>query len=75
MTYVKGAAGTATEGIARIAINRPHVRNAFRPLTVVEMRSALADARDDPAIGVIILTGTGEQAFCSGGDQSIRGDA
>lgn len=63
------------EGIAKITINRPHVRNAFRPLTVSEMRTALQDARDDHSIGVIILTGEGELAFCSGGDQSIRGDA
>ncbi|MDH4156644.1 MAG: 1,4-dihydroxy-2-naphthoyl-CoA synthase [candidate division Zixibacteria bacterium] len=63
------------EGIARITINRPEVRNAFRPLTVFEMSAALSDAREDPAIGVIILTGEGEKAFCSGGDQRIRGEA
>lgn len=63
------------EGIAKITINRPHVRNAFRPLTVKEMRRALDDARDDSEIGVIILTGQGPEAFCSGGDQKIRGDA
>ena len=63
------------EGIARITINRPDVRNAFRPLTVDEMISAFTDARDDPEIGVVILTGEGEKAFCSGGDQRIRGDA
>ena len=63
------------EGIAKITINRPHVRNAFRPKTVSEMREALQDARDDERIGVIILTGEGPEAFCSGGDQSIRGDA
>lgn len=63
------------EGIARITINRPEVRNAFRPLTVTEMRHALNDARDDHSIGVIILTGEGPEAFCSGGDQRIRGDA
>lgn len=63
------------EGIAKITINRPEVRNAFRPLTVTEMRDALQDARDDHAIGVIILTGEGPEAFCSGGDQKIRGDA
>lgn len=63
------------EGIAKITINRPEVRNAFRPLTVEEMRHALADARDDHAIGVIILTGAGRDAFCSGGDQRIRGEA
>ena len=63
------------EGIAKITINRPEVRNAFRPLTVTEMRNALQDARDDHEIGVIILTGEGPEAFCSGGDQKIRGDA
>ncbi len=63
------------EGIAKITINRPEVRNAFRPLTVKEMRDALNDARDDHEIGVIILTGEGPEAFCSGGDQKIRGDA
>lgn len=63
------------EGIAKITINRPERRNAFRPLTVDEMRKALQDARDDSSIGVIILTGEGELAFCSGGDQKIRGDA
>jgi len=63
------------EGIAKITINRPEVRNAFRPLTVKEMRDALNDARDDQTVGVIILTGEGPEAFCSGGDQRIRGDA
>ena len=63
------------EGIAKITINRPERRNAFRPLTVEEMRRALQEARDDSSIGVIILTGEGELAFCSGGDQKIRGDA
>ncbi len=63
------------EGIAKITINRPEIRNAFRPLTVMEMSDALNDARDDETIGVIILTGEGEKAFCSGGDQKIRGDA
>ena len=63
------------EGIAKITINRPEVRNAFRPLTVREMQQALEDAREDSEIGVIILTGAGEKAFCSGGDQRIRGDA
>ncbi|MFY8001694.1 MAG: 1,4-dihydroxy-2-naphthoyl-CoA synthase [Candidatus Kapaibacteriota bacterium] len=63
------------EGIAKITINRPEVRNAFRPLTVQEMIRALDDARDDTDIGVIILTGAGDLAFCSGGDQRIRGDA
>ncbi len=63
------------EGIAKISINRPEVRNAFRPLTVEEMRHALSDARNDPSIGAIILTGEGKEAFCSGGDQKIRGHA
>ena len=63
------------EGMARITINRPDVRNAFRPLTVNEMMHALTDARMDPTIGAIILTGEGDKAFCSGGDQKIRGDA
>ncbi|PJA54786.1 MAG: 1,4-dihydroxy-2-naphthoyl-CoA synthase, partial [Candidatus Marinimicrobia bacterium CG_4_9_14_3_um_filter_48_9] len=62
-------------GIAKITINRPEVRNAFRPLTVVEMMQALEEARNDLGIGVIILTGEGEKAFCSGGDQRVRGDA
>ena len=60
------------EGIAKITINRPQVRNAFRPLTVREMEQALADARDDENVGVIILTGQGKDAFCSGGDQKVR---
>jgi naphthoate synthase len=63
------------EAIAKITINRPEVRNAFRPQTIVEMQSAFDDARDDAAIGVIILTGEGPEAFCSGGDQSVRGEA
>ncbi len=63
------------EGIAKITINRPEVRNAFRPLTVEEMKVALEDARNDLDIGVIILTGEGKEAFCSGGDQRVRGDS
>ncbi len=63
------------EGIAKITINRPEVRNAFRPLTVMEMSKALSDARDDKEIGVVILTGKGDKAFCSGGDQRIRGES
>lgn len=62
-------------GIAKITINRPHVRNAFRPLTVDEMIDALRKARQNPEVGVIVLTGEGKEAFCSGGDQKIRGDA
>src|SRR5881392_4222541 len=61
------------DGIAKITINRPEVRNAFRPLTVSEMKQALDMARDDAEIGVIILTGQGSEAFCSGGDQRVRG--
>jgi naphthoate synthase len=62
------------EGIAKITINRPEVRNAFRPKTLFELSEAFNDARDDPEIGVIILTGQGPDAFCSGGDQRVRGD-
>ncbi|UQA57373.1 1,4-dihydroxy-2-naphthoyl-CoA synthase [Polyangium aurulentum] len=62
------------EGIAKITINRPQVRNAFRPLTVKEMIRAFDDARDDENIGVVILTGEGKEAFCSGGDQRVRGE-
>ena len=62
------------EGIAKIAINRPEVHNAFRPQTLFELQSAFSDAHEDPDVGVIILTGTGGNAFCSGGDQRIRGD-
>jgi naphthoate synthase len=63
----------AGEGIAKITINRPEVRNAFRPETVKEMQAAFDDARDDESIGVVILTGAGREAFCSGGDQRVRG--
>lgn len=63
------------EGIAKITINRPEVLNAFRPQTVEEMMHALHDARNDKKVGVIILTGEGDRAFCSGGDQRIRGHA
>jgi len=62
------------EGIAKITINRPQVRNAFRPQTIMELSRAFADARDDENIGVIILTGAGKDAFCSGGDQKVRGE-
>ncbi|MFA4922996.1 MAG: 1,4-dihydroxy-2-naphthoyl-CoA synthase [Ignavibacteriaceae bacterium] len=67
------------DGIAKVTINRPEVRNAFRPETVIEMYDAFADAREDQSIGVILLTGMGPAkdgkfAFCSGGDQRIRGD-
>ena len=57
-----------SDGIAKITINRPEVRNAFRPATVVEMSKAFEVAREDPEIGVVILTGAGTEAFCSGGD-------
>lgn len=60
-------------GIAKVTINRPEVRNAFRPKTVTELIDAFSRARDDESIGVIVLTGEGEKAFCSGGDQSVRG--
>src|SRR5919204_6168131 len=62
------------EGIAKITINRPEVRNAFRPETIFELQEAFADVRDDASIGVAILTGEGHEAFCSGGDQRIRGE-
>jgi naphthoate synthase len=68
--YEHDAAG---EGIARITINRPEKRNAFRPETVAELLDAFSRARDDEAIGVILFTGAGDKAFCSGGDQSVRG--
>ena len=61
------------DGIAKITINRPEVRNAFRPQTVGEMKEAFDLARDDQEIGVVILTGEGNEAFCSGGDQKVRG--
>ncbi len=63
------------DGIAKITINRPKVRNAFRPLTVGELKQAFDMARDDAEIGVVILTGEGNEAFCSGGDQRVRGKA
>jgi naphthoate synthase len=63
------------EGIAKLTINRPHVRNAFRPKTIQELSQALEDARHDAEIGVVILTGEGPDAFCSGGDQKMRGDS
>jgi naphthoate synthase len=62
------------EGIAKITINRPEVRNAFRPETVVELSDAFERAREDNEVGVIVLTGEGPLAFCSGGDQRVRGD-
>jgi naphthoate synthase len=63
------------EGIAKVTINRPEVRNAFRPQTVRELIDAMDEAREDPEVGVVILTGAGDEAFCSGGDQRVRGKA
>jgi naphthoate synthase len=71
--YEKSAA--PREGIAKITIARPEVRNAFRPRTIIEISQALEDAREDTAIGAIVLTGEGDEAFCSGGDQRVRGDS
>ncbi len=62
------------DGIAKITINRPEVRNAFRPQTIIELKEAFDIARDDESVGVVILTGVGEEAFCSGGDINVRGD-
>ena len=62
------------DGIAKITIDRPEVRNAFRPETLIEVSDALTKAREDEEVGVIILTGEGPDAFCSGGDQRVRGD-
>ncbi len=66
---------TSPEGIAKITICRPEVHNAFRPQTIIEISEALNLAREDEGVGVIILTGQGEKAFCSGGDQRVRGDS
>ena len=66
---------SSPQGIAKITIARPDVRNAFRPRTVIEISRALERAREDTAIGVIVLTGEGTEAFCSGGDQRVRGDS
>lgn len=63
------------EGIAKITINRPEVRNAFRPQTVMDMCAAMDICREDPQIGVVVLTGAGDKAFCSGGDQRVKGKA
>lgn len=62
------------DGIAKITINRPQVRNAFRPETLIELQEAFSLARDDESVGVIIFTGAGSEAFCSGGDINVRGD-
>src|SRR5580692_6905434 len=69
--YEKSADG----GIAKITIDRPAVRNAFRPLTVIEISRAMTQAQEDHQVGVIVLTGEGTLAFCSGGDQRVRGDS
>lgn len=66
---------TTEDGIAKIAINRPEVHNAFRPQTLIEVSHALNEAREDESVGAIILTGVGDKAFCSGGDQRVRGDS
>ncbi|MDX6432138.1 MAG: naphthoate synthase [Streptosporangiaceae bacterium] len=66
---------TTEDGIAKITICRPEVHNAFRPQTLIEISEALVVAREDESIGVIILTGEGDKAFCSGGDQRVRGDS
>ena len=63
------------EGMAKVAINRPEVRNAFRPQTIFELLDAFELARNDPEVGVVILTGVGTEAFCAGGDQRVRGKA
>ncbi|MDY7093208.1 MAG: 1,4-dihydroxy-2-naphthoyl-CoA synthase [Acidobacteriota bacterium] len=73
--YEKAMVDGEPEGIAKITINRPEVRNAFRPQTVTEMSKAFIDARDDAEVGVVVLTGEGPLAFCSGGDQRVRGTA
>jgi naphthoate synthase len=65
----------SNSGIAKITIARPEVRNAFRPRTIIEISQALEDAREDTEVGVIVLTGEGPDAFCSGGDQRVRGDS
>ena len=65
---------TSGDGIAKITIDRPEVRNAFRPQTIIEISDALERAREDTSVGVIVLTGEGPLAFCSGGDQRVRGD-
>jgi naphthoate synthase len=66
---------TSADGIAKITIDRPEVHNAFRPQTIIEISRALDLAREDESVGVIILTGAGDKAFCSGGDQRVRGDS
>jgi naphthoate synthase len=74
-TDIRYETSSSPQGIAKITIARPEVRNAFRPRTVIEISRALERAREDTAIGVVVLTGEGTQAFCSGGDQRVRGDS
>jgi naphthoate synthase len=73
--YEKSDGEGSDRGIAKITIDRPEVRNAFRPLTVIEISRALTQAQEDHEVGVIVLTGEGPLAFCSGGDQRVRGDS
>src|SRR5438445_7291936 len=73
-TSVEDARDDSVAGVAKVTICRPEVRNAFRPRTLFELSHAFNAARDDPDVGVIVLTGQGGQAFCSGGDQRVRGD-
>src|SRR5215203_1181030 len=74
ITYDIGRPAEAPGAIAKVTICRPEVRNAFRPQTLFELQHAFNEARDDPEVGVIVLCGQGDYAFCSGGDQRIRGD-
>src|SRR6188508_3535667 len=74
-TYIRYETGADdASGIAKITIARPEVRNAFRPETLIQLSDALERAREDTEVGVIVLTGAGPDAFCSGGDQRVRGD-
>jgi 1,4-dihydroxy-2-naphthoyl-CoA synthase len=66
---------TTADGMAKITICRPEVHNAFRPQTLIEISEALVEARENERVGVIILTGEGDEAFCSGGDQRVRGES
>lgn len=72
--YVDIRLEKTNDGVAKVTINRPEVRNAFRPETIQEMQEAFEICRNDPSVGVVILTGEGPLAFCSGGDQRVRGD-
>lgn len=73
-TYQDISLEKTKDGVAKITICRPEVRNAFRPLTVTELKQAFDHCRDDSTIGVVILTGKGKEAFCAGGDQKVRGE-